>query len=109
LEMGMFNQAIDCFSSATRDPAYALRSFEMWGITLLRCGRVEQAVATFKNGLDLSGANEKEKLGLIYHLGRAHEQAGRLQEARHCYERAEGITPSFLDIAERLAGIAVAS
>jgi tetratricopeptide (TPR) repeat protein len=109
LEMGMFDQAIDCFSSATRDPAYALRSFEMWGITLLRCGRVEQAVATFKNGLDLSGANEKEKLGLIYHLGRAHEQAGRLQEARHCYERAEGITPSFLDIAERLAGIAVAS
>ena len=52
---------------------------------------------------------EEEKLGLIYHLGRAHEQAGHGPDARQCYERAHGISPAFLDLEKRLADLAVVS
>jgi tetratricopeptide (TPR) repeat protein len=109
LEMGMFDQAVDCFASASQEPDHALRSFEMWGISLLRLSDADKAVAIFGRGLEVSVADEKEKLGLIYHLGRAHEQAGRLQEARQCYEQAQALAPTFLDVEDRLAKLAVAS
>lgn len=105
LEMGMFEQASACFATASQDQDHALRCFEMWGITLLRMQRADQAVEVLGRGLDITGVEPKEQLGLIYHSGRAHELAGRRDEAREQYAKAHDISPSFLDVEERLSSL----
>jgi tetratricopeptide (TPR) repeat protein len=103
LEMGMFEQAGDCFAAATKDPEHALRSYEMWGITLMRAQCADEAVAVLEEGLRAATDGSEEQLGLVYHLGRAHEQAGRQEEAAECYGRAHELSPTFLDVAKRLS------
>ncbi len=105
LEMGMFDEATECFRGAAEDARFALRSLEMWGISLLRQQRHDEALEIFGRGLDAE-APEADKLALLYHAGRAHEEAGRSGEARDLYERAHAVSADFLDVARRLDRLA---
>jgi tetratricopeptide (TPR) repeat protein len=102
LEMGMFEQAVICLSAAADDPDFAVRAFEMWGITLLRQQQPEEAIAIFERGLSVPQATSQEQLGLLYHAGRAHEDAGRPEQAREFYKKVHEVQPSFLDVIDRL-------
>jgi len=105
LEMGLFEQACECFGTAVADQEYALRSYEMWGITLCRQERYDEAIAVLERGPQIDTASSRDQLGLIYHTGRAHEHAGRLGDARKWYERATEISPAFQDVQKRLASL----
>lgn len=102
LEMGLFDQACECFSTAAADPEFSLRSYEMWGIALSRQENFDEAISVLARGLQIPVADPREQLGLIYHTGRAHEAAGNPEEARAWYTRAGSISPSFQDVQNRL-------
>jgi tetratricopeptide (TPR) repeat protein len=102
LEMGMFEQAVICLSAAADDPDYAVQAFEMWGITLLRQQQPEEAIAIFERGLSVPEATAQEQVGLLYHAGRAHEDAGRPEQAREFYTKVHAVQPTFLDVIDRL-------
>ncbi len=105
LEMGLFEQACECFGTAATDQEYSLRSYEMWGITLCRQERYDEAIAVLARGLEIDTSSHRDQLGLIYHTGRAHEHAGRPKDARRWYEQASEISPSFQDVQKRLAAL----
>ncbi|MHB8079836.1 MAG: tetratricopeptide repeat protein [Candidatus Krumholzibacteriia bacterium] len=105
LEMELYGQAEECFESASQAPELALRSYEMWGIALIRQARFEEAVDVLGRGLRVPGRAAGDLLGLLYHTGQAYEQAGRSGAAREYYERVYHAAPDFLDIEKRLEAL----
>jgi tetratricopeptide (TPR) repeat protein len=102
LEMGMFDQACESFEIAAADDDYTVRAHEMWGITLQRANRPDEAVAVLTSGLDFADKDSRESLGLRYHIARAHEMAGRPDEAATLYQTIHQVAPGFLDVGKRL-------
>jgi len=109
LEMGMFDQACGSFQKATNHEEFAIRAFEMWGITLLRENKVAEAVAILTDGLDIPEEGSREYLGLLYHIARAHEQGKNADEALRLFDMIHHLDPGFLDVGRRLAKLATLS
>jgi len=105
LEMDMFDQACDSFEKAACNPEFAIRAHEMWGITLLRSGKIDEAVIVLTAGLDLPEEGSRQQFGMLYHLGRAHEQADRFEDAEQCYNKINNKDRTFLDVRKRLAAL----
>ncbi|PID80482.1 hypothetical protein CSB20_07305 [bacterium DOLZORAL124_64_63] len=106
LEMGMHDQACESFSKATEYPDYTVRAHEMWGITLLRINREDKAIEVLSKALSVPEQGSGEHLGLLYHLGRAYEQAEMDVEAQAAYLVIQEKKPGFLDVSRRLSAIA---
>jgi tetratricopeptide (TPR) repeat protein len=101
-EMGLADQAVESFRAAARDPALAERAAEMIGRTLLDQGRFDEAAREFGHALDtLPGASENG-VGLRFHLGLAHEVAGRTAAALAEFERVYAIQPNYPDVAQKI-------
>jgi len=103
LEMGLFDKACDSFETAAVDDEYTIRAHEMWGITLQRAERPDEAITVLTSGLQFAEADSRENLGLRYHIGRAHELADRPDTAVEIYEEILAVAPNFLDINTRLS------
>ncbi len=106
LEMGLFDKASESFETAAADDDYAIRAHEMWGITLQRAGKPDEAITILTAGLQFAESDSRENLGLRYHIGRAHELANRAETAVQIYEEIHGVAPNFLDISTRLSQLA---
>lgn len=105
LEMGMHVQACESFARATSagDQTYALRAYEMWGVTLQRAGRFDEAVEVLRRGLKLADEESPGHLGLLYNMGKSFEAAERTDEAVQVYEEIVALDSGFLDVERRLA------
>ncbi len=103
LEMGMFDQACDSFETAAADEKFSVRAHEMWGITLQRADRHEEAIKVLSDGLEFAAAGSREHHGLMYHLGMAKEKTGQTDEAIACFRTINDADPSYLDVGRRLA------
>ena len=103
LEMGMFDQACTSFETAAADDDFSVRAHEMWGITLQRANRPDEAVAVLTRGLDFAAAGSRERHGLMYHLGMAMEKTGETDRAIDCFRQINDADPSYLDVGRRLA------
>ncbi len=99
LEMGMLDQAIDCFQGVSADPKYAGRAYEMWSITLERSHRMEEALTVLRQGVEAEAVNQTGRLGLLYHLGKQLEQVQQTDEAGLCYDRILAQDPAYMDVA----------
>ncbi len=106
LEMGLFDKACESFETAAADDDYTIRAYEMWGITLQRAERPDEAITVLTSGLQFAEADSRENLGLRYHIGRAHELADRPETAVGIYEEIQAVAPNFLDITRRLSQLA---
>ncbi|MCP4293054.1 MAG: tetratricopeptide repeat protein [bacterium] len=109
LEMGMHDKASDSFQKASCHPEFSVRAYEMWGISLLRNGQVEEAIAILTDGLDVPDEGSREYFGLLYHIARAHEQAHREDEALRLFEMINESESGFLDVGRRLAKLTLQS
>ncbi|MFN2370009.1 MAG: tetratricopeptide repeat protein [Candidatus Krumholzibacteriia bacterium] len=105
LEMGMHLQACESFAKATGagERSYALRAYEMWGVTLQRAGRFDEAIEVLRRGLGAAPEDSPEHLGLLYNMGKSFEAAERGDEAARAYEEIHAKDPGYLDVARRLA------
>jgi tetratricopeptide (TPR) repeat protein len=103
LEMGMFVQACDSFEAAAADAEFSARAHEMWGITLQRAQRPDEAIAVLARGLASVTKGSREQHGLLYHLGMAMEKTGQDDEAIECFSTINDMDPTYLDVGRRLA------
>ena len=106
LELGLFDKACDSFETAAADDDYTIRAHEMWGITLQRADRPDEAITVLTSGMQFAEADSRENLGLRYHIGLAHEAAGRPDTAVDIYQEIQAVAPNFLDISKRLRQLA---
>lgn len=108
LEMGMYDEACAAFSRAADgdDPGVALRAREMWGITLQRAGRLDEAVEVLRAGLEGMEPGTDEHLGMLYNLGKTCADAGRTDEAVQSFETIVQHDSAYLDVQERLTDLA---
>ncbi|HVP14775.1 MAG TPA: tetratricopeptide repeat protein, partial [Terriglobales bacterium] len=101
-EMGLFDQAVECFRAASRSPDFAERTAEMIGRCLLDQGRFEEAVEEFQRALERLGDRPMVGTGLRFQLGLAHEVAGHVSEALAQFERVYAEQPNYPDVAQKI-------
>lgn len=105
LDMGLLEEAAAAFGAAAAGEETRLGALEMRGTCLLRLGRDTEALASFREGLDVEGAPERAYLGLLYGVGCCLELQGDTAEARTFFERVAEVDPAFLDVAARIEQI----
>jgi tetratricopeptide (TPR) repeat protein len=101
-EMGLIDQAVECFRTAAHDPVFGPRSAEMIGRCLLDEGRFDEAAEEFARALE--GFEEASEAGvcLRFQLGLAHEVAGHAPEALAEFERVYAVQPNYPDVAQKI-------
>ena len=101
-EMGLFDQAVECFRTAAQDAAFVERAAEMIGRSLLDQGRFDEAAEEFARALKTLPAGSENGVCLRFHLGLAHEVAGRTAEALAEFERVYAVQPNYPDVAQKI-------
>jgi len=104
-EMGLLDQALDCFRVAARNPVFVQRCAEMTGRSLLDQGLFDDAVAEFSSALELPGLDAGTAANLRFQLGLAHEAAGRPQEALEAFEGVYQQQPNYPDVAQKIKAL----
>lgn len=101
-EMGLIDQAVECFRAAAHDPTFGSRSAEMIGRCLLDEGRFDEAAEEFARAL--AGFEEASEAGvcLRFQLALAHEVAGHAPEALAEFERVYAVQPNYPDVAQKI-------
>jgi tetratricopeptide (TPR) repeat protein len=102
MEMELFDEAAQEFEISARGPELALASQEMLGYCFLRKGQIDLAIHELEKGLSFEGADERDKLGLLYNLGVASRVVDQEKRAIECFRRILGIDPDFRDTKDRL-------
>jgi len=110
LEMGMFDEACAAFSRAASggDAEVALRAREMWGVTLQRADRIDEAVDVLRAGLEKLVPGTPEHLGMLYKLGRTCAAAGRVDEAAGAFADIVEHDENYLDVQMHLSALSTA-
>jgi tetratricopeptide (TPR) repeat protein len=104
-EMGLLEQAIDCFRVAARDPGFGARCAEMIGRSLLDQGMFDDAVKEFSTALMLPGLDHQTAISLHFQLGLAHEAAGRPHEALAEFEAVYAEQQNYPDVASKIRAL----
>jgi tetratricopeptide (TPR) repeat protein len=107
-EMGLLDEAIGELQKALRAPEGRLRSSEALGVCFVEKGAHVVAESVLRRALELPAANDQERLGILYWLGRALEEQGKRVEARELYGRVFAVDVRFLDVGARSKALAKA-
>jgi tetratricopeptide (TPR) repeat protein len=88
---------------AVADPALALKAYAQIGLCSKMIGRLEDAVAAFRNALSAPGGSPKETVQILYVLGRTLESMGRVGETLEAYRWIRREEPDYRDVVDRIA------
>lgn len=102
-EMGLLDEAIGEFQVALRGNGDRLKIMEELGHCFFLKDQHNVAIQVLKRALELETADELERIGVYYYLGRAYEEQGQQEMARDAYERVVGLDIGFQDVADRMA------
>jgi tetratricopeptide (TPR) repeat protein len=101
-EMGLSEEAILEFTIAAGDPSRAGQAKMMIGLCHVIAGNHDEAIRVFEASLAKNNLTLPDRLGLLYELGKLHEESGRREPALECYKTILSEDPSFADVAERM-------
>lgn len=101
-EMGLLPEAIGEFQISAKNPAYHVESSSMIGLCYMEQGLAEDAAEWYRRALSFEQITDDARLGVLYDLGSALEQAGNVAEAAEAFHAILEASPSYRDAAERL-------
>jgi tetratricopeptide (TPR) repeat protein len=101
-EMRLSDEAIKEFKIASGDPERAGQAQIMIGLCHASAGDLDRAVKIFEEGLNSNGLPISDRLGLLYELGKLHEERSQVDLALTCYENIVAEDPAFADVVERI-------
>jgi tetratricopeptide (TPR) repeat protein len=101
-EVQMFDSALEEFQQAATDPHHAGKAHVQMALCLKSIGRYEEAVAAFRQALQLATFSSKEKALILYFLGQTLELLSRYAEALEAYGWARKEDAGFQDVVQRI-------
>jgi tetratricopeptide (TPR) repeat protein len=100
-EMGLIDEAIAEFQVALRGGASPLATLEVLGQCFVEKGQYPVASRVLERALRLPDVADAELVGVLYQLGRSHEEMGNPAQAVELYERVLSVDIRFRDAARR--------
>ena len=104
-QMGLYDAAIEEFKRLAADKSRAVFAFTMIGECVEAKGELGEAVARYKEALNLPQATPQESIELYYLLGKVFEQLGDTREALYFFENVGKREPGFRDVKRRIAAL----
>lgn len=101
-EMELYDEAIQEFRLAGRDPGRTLACADLLGNSFVAKGDVAAAIREFRKGLEVRGHPKKAYHRLRYDLGLAYETQGELQRALEAFEVLQAEEAPFRDLPARV-------
>ena len=103
--VGLFKQAAEHFETAAQDPIYMVKGLAQMGLCLKRTGKQDEAVMAFRRALQVPTASSKERVQILYLLGRTLESLGRIPESLETYRWLRREAPHYRDVAARIESL----
>jgi tetratricopeptide (TPR) repeat protein len=100
--MGLFQEAIEEFEIAAKDPELRLKAYEMIGSCFLDRGKTEDAVKILTAGLKIANRPPHEYFGIHFLLGNCFEKMKRMKEALQYYMNAYKIDKTVPDLTRKI-------
>ncbi|HSB71366.1 MAG TPA: tetratricopeptide repeat protein [Candidatus Methylomirabilis sp.] len=97
-EMELYEEAVQEFRLAGREPGRALACADLLGLCFLAMGQIDQALVEFRAGLEIRGHPRESYHTLRYDLGVAYETQGDLAHALEQFEHVHAEDPRFRDV-----------
>lgn len=104
-EMQLYDEAIEAFRLAGKDPGRTLACANLVGLCYLAKGEAEAAIREFRAGLDVRGHAREAYHALRYDLGAAYETHGDLERALEVLESLMAEDERFRDVRSRVKGL----
>lgn len=102
-EMGLYDDAIAEFRSASLDPLRRVDCVTLQGICCREKGDYLQAEELFRSGRELTEISEEEFLCLSYELALLHEVTGACEQALAEYREIYAVNSHFRDTVQKIA------
>ena len=100
--MGLFQEAIEEFEIAAKDPELRLKAYEMIGSCFLDRGKAEDAVKILTAGLKITNRPPHEYFGIHFLLGNCFEKMKRMKDALKSYMSAYKIDKTVPDLTRKI-------
>ncbi len=104
-EMQLYDEAIEAFRLAGKDPGRILACANLMGLCYLAKGEAEAAIREFQAGLDVQGHAREAYHALRYDLGAAYQTHGDLERALEVFESLMAEDERFRDVRSRVKGL----
>ncbi|AJE03314.1 tetratricopeptide repeat protein [Geobacter pickeringii] len=102
-EMGLYDDAISEFRTASQDPQRRIDCITLQGICCREKGDFLQAEELLQGGVALPGLADEELLCLKYELALLHEAMGACDQALCEYREIHVMSPDFRDTVQKIA------
>lgn len=100
--MGLYQEAIEEFEIAAKDPELRLKAYEMIGSCFLERGKVDDAVKILSAGLKITNRPAREYFGIHFLLGNCYEKMKKMKEALKFYMYAYKLDKTVPDLTRRI-------
>jgi tetratricopeptide (TPR) repeat protein len=104
-QMGLHDAAVAEFRKLAADKTRAVFALTMIGECVEAKGELGEAVARYKEALNLPQATAHESVELYYLLGSVFEQLGDVREALYFFENVGKRDPGFRDVNRRISAL----
>lgn len=100
--MGLFQEAIEEFEIAAKDPELRLKSYEMIGSCFLERGKADDAIKILSAGLKITDRPAREYFGIHFLLGNCYEKMKKMKDALQFYMNAYKIDKTIPDLIRKI-------
>jgi len=100
--MSLYQEAIEEFEIASKDPSLKLKTCEMIGSCLLDKGKFDDAIRVLSDGLKIANHPAKEYFGIHFLIGSGYESLNNLNMALKSYWNAYNIDKTVPDLAKKI-------
>jgi tetratricopeptide (TPR) repeat protein len=104
-EMQLYDEAIEAFRLAGRDPGRTLACANLTGLCFLAKGQAEAAIRELRAGLEVRGHPREAYQALRYDLGAAYDTQGDLERALEIFDSLMAENERFRDVRNRVKGL----
>ncbi len=103
--MGLFQEAVEEFEIAAKDPNLRLKAFESIASCLMERGKVDDAIKVLNEGLLVPNRPPREYFGIQFLLGNCHETKSNLPLALKAYMNAYNIDKTVPDLTKKITDL----